>query len=153
MQVKLLTIPFDPVLGNFNDQVLQEFLSAKQVCEIKHYFFQHESQKYLVFCITYHLQAVKQSQKMKKGGGPKEDWRSKVKEEDLPLFNTVRDWRMAQARKEGIPPYVICTNMQLAKIIAKKPKSLNQLSQVEGIGSSKIKKYGAALLSFFKDAG
>jgi hypothetical protein len=34
---------------------------------------------------------------------------------DWPLFNVLREWRAGRSKEVGISPYVICTNLQLAK--------------------------------------
>ncbi|MEO1610446.1 MAG: HRDC domain-containing protein, partial [Pseudomonadota bacterium] len=47
---------------------------------------------------------------------------------------------------EGVPPYVICTNKELAAIAARRPQTLAALMQIEGFGKAKADKYGAAML-------
>ena len=32
-------------------------------------------------------------------------WRALVTAEELPLFNTLRDWRTERSQHEGVPPY------------------------------------------------
>jgi hypothetical protein len=51
-----------------------------------------------------------------------------VSEADLPLFNTLRDWRLERSKQKGVPPYVICTNRQLAATVQARPQSLVNLS-------------------------
>ncbi|MFA6111134.1 MAG: HRDC domain-containing protein [Candidatus Latescibacterota bacterium] len=70
-----------------------------------------------------------------------------LEEADWPLFNALRDWRNGQAREEGIPAYVICTNRQLAAIAHARPDSLAKLGAVEGLGRAKLERYGGPILA------
>jgi superfamily II DNA helicase RecQ len=81
-----------------------------------------------------------------------ESWRHWVTEADVPLFNSLRDWRAARCKRDGVPPYIICTNRQLAALIAARPGSLAAIGRLEGFGAAKLEKYGAELLAFFVTA-
>ncbi|MGB7000854.1 MAG: HRDC domain-containing protein [Halobacteriota archaeon] len=74
-------------------------------------------------------------------------------ERDWPLFNVLREWRAERCKEGGIPPYVICTNLQLAKMTVTRPSSLNALQGIEGIGKSKIEKYGKEILQIIASHG
>ena len=63
------------------------------------------------------------------------------------LFNTIREWRTERAKQDGIPPYVICTNIEIAHMVKNRPRSLNKLIEIEGFGKAKIEKYGQELLN------
>ena len=76
-----------------------------------------------------------------------ESWRDLLSEVDWPLFNALRGWRGDRAKKEGIPPYVICNNRQLAELVKARPTTLAGLGEVEGIGEAKLKKYGKEILA------
>ena len=56
------------------------------------------------------------------------------------------EWRAEVSKGEGVPPYVICDNMQVARITVMRPASLNALQTVDGIGKAKIEKYGKVIL-------
>ena len=74
-------------------------------------------------------------------------------ENDWPLFEVLREWRGESSKKEGVPPYIIFTNIQLAKIAVTRPTSLNALQDIEGIGNAKREKYGKAILLIIKSHG
>ena len=65
----------------------------------------------------------------------------------MPLFNALRDWRAERSKRDGVPPYLICTNKQLVAMIKTRPRSLGKLGEIEGIGKAKLEKYGQELLS------
>ncbi len=65
---------------------------------------------------------------------------------DESLFERLRDWRKATASAAKVPAYCVLPDRTLGEIAACRPTSLEQLEQVNGIGPTKIEKYGASLL-------
>ena len=66
--------------------------------------------------------------------------------ETLTLFEALRAWRAAEAKAQRIPPYVIFHDTVLREIAAVHPAGLDELSQIKGVGASKLQRYGAAVL-------
>lgn len=73
-------------------------------------------------------------------------------EAELPLFNTLRNWRTERSKREGVPPYVICTNRQLAAMVKARPQSLTRLADIQGFGKAKPEKYGRDILEILARA-
>jgi ATP-dependent DNA helicase RecQ len=76
--------------------------------------------------------------------------RQKVRPQLAPddgLFARLKAWRTAQARSQSVPPYVVFHDATLAAIAAARPRDLDGLSAVPGIGEKKLERYGAALLA------
>ena len=65
---------------------------------------------------------------------------------DDPLFETLRAWRAALAREQGVPAYVILHDKTLRELASVRPATLDDLRRVTGIGEAKAERYGAALL-------
>jgi DNA helicase II / ATP-dependent DNA helicase PcrA len=63
-----------------------------------------------------------------------------------PVFDALRAWRTEQAREAAVPPYVIAWDATLAAISEARPRSLEALLRVKGMGASKVEKYGAEIL-------
>ncbi len=63
------------------------------------------------------------------------------------LFEALRRHRLALARREGVPPYVIANDRALREIATLRPRNLEELDLAHGIGPAKRKKYGAGLLA------
>ena len=59
-----------------------------------------------------------------------------------PLFETLRAVRLELAKDEHIPPFVIFSDATLWDMAALKPDSLDAMSQIKGVGSFKLHKYG-----------
>jgi ATP-dependent DNA helicase RecQ len=65
---------------------------------------------------------------------------------NTPLYNALREKRMAIATEMGIPAYCVATNKMLEAIVAQKPKTLDELRRIYGFGPNKVKLYGELLL-------
>jgi ATP-dependent DNA helicase RecQ len=63
------------------------------------------------------------------------------------LFDALRRHRLALARREGVPPYVIASDRTLREIALLRPRNLEELELAHGIGPARREKYGAGLLA------
>ena len=50
------------------------------------------------------------------------------------------------AQDAGVPPYVVFHDSTLREIAAARPRSLAELGRVQGVGETKLLRYGAAFL-------
>jgi len=64
----------------------------------------------------------------------------------LARFNALRDWRSSTAREQNVPAYVIFHDSTLRAIAETAPDDLDELARVPGIGSTKLERYGDAVL-------
>jgi ATP-dependent DNA helicase RecQ len=64
-----------------------------------------------------------------------------------PLFEALRAARREIAAQSGVPPYVVFHDSTLREIAAAKPKTLNDLAKVQGVGAAKLERYGQAMLA------
>jgi ATP-dependent DNA helicase RecQ len=60
--------------------------------------------------------------------------------------DALRAWRIEQARRRGVPPYVILHDRTLDAIASTLPRSRDDLRDLPGIGPAKLAAYGAAIL-------
>jgi DNA helicase-2/ATP-dependent DNA helicase PcrA len=67
-------------------------------------------------------------------------------------FEALRAWRLEQAREADVPAFVVFTDATLTAIAEAKPSSLNELSQVAGVGRAKLERYGEAVLELIRGA-
>jgi DNA helicase II / ATP-dependent DNA helicase PcrA len=67
--------------------------------------------------------------------------------EQTPAVQALREWRLARARAEEVPAYVVFNDRTLAELLARTPRTLAELAAVPGIGPAKLERYGAELLS------
>ncbi|MCW5574988.1 MAG: DNA helicase RecQ [Burkholderiales bacterium] len=69
---------------------------------------------------------------------------------DAGLLERLKAWRMAQAREQGVPAYVIFHDRTLAEIAAAQPADMDALGALSGIGAKKLERYGPALLELVR---
>ncbi|MBR4374972.1 MAG: DNA helicase RecQ [Treponema sp.] len=63
------------------------------------------------------------------------------------LFDALKKWRRKKASEESVPPYIIFNDRHLLSIVSRKPHSLNELLECNGVGETKAQKYGGEILS------
>ncbi len=63
------------------------------------------------------------------------------------LWEALRAWRLDEARRQELPPYVIFHDATLIEIARRRPASLAALAATPGIGRSKLDRYGEAVLA------
>ena len=66
---------------------------------------------------------------------------------DPALFDRLREWRSAEARRRAVPAYVVFSDATLAALAAEQPRDRNALARVKGIGPAKLEAYGDAVLA------
>ena len=66
---------------------------------------------------------------------------------DGPLAEQLRAWRRKRAEADGVPAYVVFNDRTLAALTERLPRSRGELLAVEGIGPSKLDRYGDELLA------
>jgi DNA helicase-2/ATP-dependent DNA helicase PcrA len=71
---------------------------------------------------------------------------------DGPLAEQLRAWRRKRAEADGVPAYVVFNDRTLAALSERRPRSRGELLAVEGIGPSKLDRYGDELLALLSPA-
>jgi len=62
-------------------------------------------------------------------------------------WEALRACRKELADKQGVPPYVIFHDTTLFDMLERKPKTLDELAGVSGVGAAKLEKYGEIFLA------
>lgn len=68
------------------------------------------------------------------------------------VYNALKAWRLATAREQEIPAYVIMTDKSMEDLAKVLPEDISELSGIKGFGPVKIEKYGAAILEVIRDS-
>ena len=69
-----------------------------------------------------------------------------------PLWYLLKDKRTELAREQGVPPYLIFHDSTLLEILNRQPKTLSEMSLINGVGQAKLERYGDAFLQVLADA-
>jgi ATP-dependent DNA helicase RecQ len=64
-----------------------------------------------------------------------------------PIFERLRVWRAAVAKEHGLPAFVVFHDGTLRAIAQMRPKSLDELRTITGVGEKKLASYGEGLLT------
>ncbi|MBX3477479.1 MAG: DNA helicase RecQ [Brevundimonas sp.] len=67
-------------------------------------------------------------------------------------FDALRAWRRERAAEQHVPPYVIFQDRTLLEIAAIRPRDLDALAGISGVGTGKLDRYGAAVLAVLAQA-
>jgi ATP-dependent DNA helicase RecQ len=79
--------------------------------------------------------------------------RPEIESEASPgAFEALRAWRAGEAKAQAVPPYVIFHDSVLRDVAAVQPRSLDALTQIKGVGASKLERYGEAVLRVLREA-
>jgi ATP-dependent DNA helicase RecQ len=71
-------------------------------------------------------------------------------ESDRRLWEALRARRKAIATAQGVPPYVVFHDATLTEMVEQRPRTLEQLAQVSGVGRRKLDAYGADFLEVIR---
>jgi superfamily I DNA/RNA helicase len=70
---------------------------------------------------------------------------------DENIAGELKAWRMTLSEERGVPAYTILANKTIDEIAKKAPRSAEELANIDGIGPSKLMKYGGKILDIVGD--
>ncbi|BAU49211.1 ATP-dependent DNA helicase RecQ [Sulfurifustis variabilis] len=71
-------------------------------------------------------------------------------EADVRLWEALRTRRLELAREKGVPPYVVFHDATLAEMVERRPRTLEALSHISGVGERKLAAYGDDFLAVIR---
>jgi ATP-dependent DNA helicase RecQ len=72
---------------------------------------------------------------------------------DADLFDLLRSVRLRLARERGVPPYVIFHDTTLRDMVQRRPKTVDDLHEIYGVGARKAADFGDAFLDAIRTFG
>ena len=90
-------------------------------------------------------QRTKKSRSKKSGYAKKTATRKRTAAEN-PHEQTLKKWRLAEAKRQGVPAFRIFSDKVLAAILDAEPFDTDDLLAVPGIGPRMAERYGVAIL-------
>jgi len=66
-------------------------------------------------------------------------------------WDALRACRKELADQQGVPPYVIFHDTTLFDMLERRPQTLEELAEVNGVGAAKLEKYGELFLETLRD--
>ena len=62
------------------------------------------------------------------------------------IVDALKAWRRDRSQADGVPAYVVMHDSTLEQIADQKPTSLVKLARIDGIGPTKLDRYGDDIL-------
>ena len=139
--LKIVTLPFNEKIEEFEQGKLEKVLKDVQIVKYQAELVKIEGRYYWTAFVEYEKaeKAGKNSEKNNFSQNGRET-------EETELYKILKEWRTGEAQMLGYPPYIVASNQLLADIIKTNPKSLEELSQINGMGKRKVRDYGEELL-------
>lgn len=96
--------------------------------------------------------AVQRIELLKDSPKKKKERNSDIPISNSPLFEVLRALRRKLAQEENKPPFMIFSDMTLHEMVHIKPRSLEELLTVSGVGQHKLAHYGEHFLNALREA-
>ncbi|MEO1610536.1 MAG: HRDC domain-containing protein [Pseudomonadota bacterium] len=120
-------------------------MSQHRIAAVERKFVEDGANSFWALCISVERGGQKASGSVGKRSSV--DYREVLNETDFAIFSQLRALRKQLAEREGVPPYAIFTNEQLAKIVQGRVLTKAALKDIDGIGDARVEKYAAPFLS------
>ena len=75
-----------------------------------------------------------------------------VSDDDAPLLSALKAKRRALAEAMGMPPYIVFPDRTLIEMAERRPRTLDEMAGITGVGAKKLESYGAAFLEVINGA-
>jgi len=140
MKIQVFSLPFDPESG-FDDAALTEFCARNEILDVREYLLDYQGQPWLAIVASYRDGEVASRSRPGARAGREPDARRDLAKADVPLYEALREWRSLRAAHDGVPPYLIFNNRQLAEIATRRPATKAALGEIPGIGEGKLERF------------
>jgi superfamily II DNA helicase RecQ len=136
--------------GEFSGE-LNAFLGANRVIKVEKEFLGPPICGWN-FCVEY-LPHGKMKPRFESAseGAVKIDYREVLSADEFQVYSRLRELRKQISDAEGIPVYTIYKNEHLAAMVQQKVKDRAELGAIDGVGESRIKKYGDRFLECLRE--
>ena len=162
MQARVLTLRYSTALGGFDDSELERLTAEHDLLELREHVVSVAGEPCVVLLATWArteaativppaergADQVPEPRAPSRNGArkPVVDVLQGLDDAQRAQFERIRAWRASTAHDEGVPPYVILTNRQLAEVVKQRPDSRTALGRIDGLGAKKLDRYAKALL-------
>jgi superfamily II DNA helicase RecQ len=151
MQLKIFSVPaLHPAAAV---EEMNGFLRAHRILSLEKQLVGSDAAAFWAVCVQYLERNVTRP---KFAGAeaqrPKVAYKEILSGPDFAVFARLREVRKGIAERDGVPPYAVFTNEQLAAMVTEKSDSLAALARIEGVGASRLEKYGAIFLNVLQTA-
>ena len=148
MEIKTFHIRLSREHINSDEQKLNNFLKDKEVVNTFAELVKTEKVNFWSVLITY---SEIGRNKLKKVNEKSEKLSysvdTKLTEEELIIYNNLKQWRTDKAKTENISSFVIAYDTELITIAKERIKNIEEFKNIKGFGEKKIAKYGEDIIA------
>lgn len=142
MRFHFFTIPaLDPGAAA---EELNLFLGAHRVSTVQRELVQDGASSYWSVCVTSVDGEVAAAPSQSRRA--RVDYREILEADEFGLYDRLRTLRKQQADAEGLPPFAVFTNEQLAEMVRRRVTTRAALAAIDGIGDARLERYAPAFL-------
>jgi len=149
LQYKFFRIPVISI--DAWEEELNRFLRSVKVVHVQREFIDRGENSFWTLAIEYISTESGSWSGLESHKKERTDYKNLLSSEDFSIYVKLREWRKNIASQEGVPVYVIFTNEQMAKIAEKRVLTLDDLGKIDGVGESRVSKYGRDVIRVVSD--
>jgi len=149
MRLKVFTLRLDPATGRFDDREVDVFQADREILDVSDFKVVHDGQPLWGLLVRWREPADGRSQ----DNISRKDWRGELDGPGQRLYDELRLWRSRVSKRDGLPPYLVLTNREVAEIARRRPATSAALQEIDGVGESKSKRWGEEILAVLASVG
>ncbi len=141
MRVRFFTVPaLDPSEA---EREVNRFLAAHRVLTIDRELVTIPGGAFWSLVVTYQDRPPTDA-RPKRG---KIDYKEKLSPGDFETYAALRTLRKELAERDGVPPYAVFNNAQLAAMVELRARTPSALREIPGVGPARVDAHGAVFLA------
>ena len=143
MKYRFFTVPV--IGGEEAEADLNKFVNENKIASVERRFVDDGAASLRAICVS-----VAGNTALKASAAPKKqnvDYREVLNDAEFAVFARLRTLRKELAEREGVPPYAIFTNEQLAAIVQRRVRTKTEMREIAGVGDARIEKYATPILA------
>ena len=144
MQYQFFVIPAKD--DSIATEELNKFLRSHRILSVQREFVSQSDNSYWAVAVEFLEQATGYN-----SGKSRIDYKEILSADDFHLYTRLREVRKEIAHEEGVPPYTVFTNEQLAGLVQNRAKTKADMGRINGIGEAKIVKYAPRFLEVLNE--
>lgn len=121
MELKIFTVIYSKEKKMFDTEEFDRFCISKRIYSYKTQYI-YDGEDYIWSIIVEYENIVNKIEKPI----------IKLSESEQKLYEILREWRKNEGDKSGVPVYIIANNKELETVVVNRPKTLTELSKIEG---------------------
>lgn len=126
---------------------VNSFLTGHAIQTVDRQFISAGEQSGWSLCVVYELSS-KQNPSLRKKGSI--DYREVLDAADFDVYAELRRLRKQLAEEQAVPAYTVFSNEQLASMVTRKVRTLEDLRSIDGVGQARCERYGELFLDLLR---